>query len=47
MQYFVKNDKIHKYPVPNDCHVEYTGEKLHSIPPDGPEKCDHCFNLPR
>lgn len=43
MQYFVKNDKTHKYPVPSTCSVKYTGEKLHDTPPAGIEKCDHCF----
>ncbi|MCC6127484.1 MAG: hypothetical protein IT426_21205 [Pirellulales bacterium] len=48
MKYFVKNDKVHKYPVPSSCNVKHTGEKLHDSPPAGYEKCDHCFtNLPR
>ena len=47
MKYFVKNLKVHKYPVPNNCKVEYTGEKLHDEPPAGYEKCDDCFKLPR
>jgi hypothetical protein len=47
MQYFVKNDKVHKYPVPSNCKIVYSDEKLHADPPEGPEKCDDCFNLPR
>ncbi len=47
MQYFIKNGKIHKYPVPSECNVEYTGEKLYDEEPSWPEKCDHCFDLPR
>jgi len=47
MKYFVKNLKIHKYPVPSNCKVKHTGETLHSTPPTGYEKCDDCFNLPR
>lgn len=47
MKYFVKNLKVHKYPVPLDCKVKYTGEPLHDNPPQGYEKCDDCFNLPR
>jgi len=48
VQYFVKNLKVHKYPVPDDCKVTYTGETLHYSPPEGYEKCDDCFpELPR
>ena len=47
MKYFVKNLKVHKYPVPSTCKVKYTGEKLHDSPPAGCEKCDDCFRLPR
>jgi hypothetical protein len=48
MAYFVKNSKIHKYPVPSSCTVKYDGEKKYDTPPAGYEKCDHCFtNLPR
>lgn len=48
MKYFVKNSKVHKYPVPNSCTVKYTGETLYDNPPQGYEKCDNCFReLPR
>lgn len=48
VKYFVKNLKIHKYPVPNRCKVKYTDEPLHDSPPASPEKCDDCFpELPR
>jgi len=47
MKYFVKNLKVHKYPVPSKCKVKHTGEKLHDKPPAGYEKCDDCFGLPR
>lgn len=43
MKYFIKNDKIHKYPVPSTCSVKYTGEKLHDTKPKGYEECEHCF----
>lgn len=46
MSYFVKNLKVHKYPVPATCNVQYTGENLHDSIPSGYEKCDHCFGLP-
>jgi len=47
MKYFVKNLKVHKYPVPAQCKVKYTGERLHDDIPQGYEKCDDCFKLPR
>jgi hypothetical protein len=47
MAYFVKNDKVHKHPVPAGCKVKYSGEALHVTPPAGYEKCDDCFKLPR
>ena len=47
VKYFVKNLKVHKYPVPSRCKVVYTDEKLHDTPPAGTEKCDDCFQLPR
>jgi len=47
-KYFVKNNKIHKYPVPASCDVKHTGEKLHDYEPAGYEKCDNCYpELPR
>ncbi len=48
LQYFVKNDIIHKYPYAR-CPVVYTGETLYDDPPIGIirviryEKCDKCF----
>jgi len=48
VKYFVKNLKVHKYPVPDSCNVDYTNETLHDDPPIGYEKCDNCFlELPR
>lgn len=47
-KYFVKNQKVHKHPVPPTCTVGYSGETLHDQPPAGYEKCDNCFtDLPR
>jgi hypothetical protein len=46
VKYFIKNTRVHKYPVPSSCHVEYTGEKLYDTIPEGYDKCDHCFGLP-
>jgi len=48
VKYFVKNNKVHKYPVPDRCKVVYTREPLHDTPPAGYEKCDDCFpELPK
>ena len=48
VKYFVKNLKVHKYPVPSKCKVIYTTETLHDSPELGYEKCDDCFpELPR
>jgi hypothetical protein len=48
MEYFVKNLKVHKHPVPSTCNVQYTNEHLYYTPPAGYEKCDNCFTeLPR
>jgi len=40
------NSKIHKKPVPRNCTVVSTNQKLHPIAPSGYEKYDHCFNFP-
>lgn len=45
-KYFVKNLKVHKYPIPSRCKVHHTGEPLRDTIPKGYEKCDHCFGLP-
>jgi hypothetical protein len=42
MQYFVKNDMVHTYPVPSSCEIKYTGEKLYPTKPKGYEKCKGC-----
>ena len=45
-QYFVKNKKVHKYPVPNSCHVKYENQKLYDSDTEAmkhaDEKCDKC-----
>ena len=45
VEYFVKNLKIHMYPVPIRCTVRYTKEKRYKFSPKGYEKCDKCFRL--
>ncbi len=44
-KYFVKHEKVHKYPVPSNCNAKRESEKLHTTIPAGTEKCDHCFEL--
>ena len=41
-QYFIKNKKIHKYPI-LDQHVEFKGEKIYGTPVEGYTKCKKCF----
>jgi hypothetical protein len=46
--YFVKNDKLHKDPPENGCSAKKdANSKTYNSPPQGYEKCDRCFNLPR
>jgi hypothetical protein len=47
MQFFVKDNKIHKYPQPSKCKVKYAREKLLNSMPAGYEKCEDCFGVPR
>lgn len=44
--YFIKDMKVHKYPVPSKCDEEYNGEKLYGAIPEGSYvKCNKCFDL--
>ena len=44
--YFIKDMKVHKYPVPSKCEEEYNGEKLYGAIPEGSYvKCNKCFDL--
>lgn len=45
VKYFVKDEKMHKYPAPETCKVKHTGEKLHDEPPAGYDKCSQCFGF--
>jgi len=42
-EYFVKNSKIHRYPIPKNCNVRYEKDKRYKLPPQGYEKCYNCF----
>lgn len=41
--FFVKNRKLHKYPVPDRCGANYEDEKLWDYVVDGPEECIYCL----
>jgi len=45
VQYFVHETRVHKYPIPENCNVHYTGQPLHDSPPLGYDKCNKCFAL--
>ena len=43
MQYFIKDDKLHRYPVTKRCNVNHTGETLRDSIPHGVEQCVYCL----
>ena len=43
MKYFIQDDLVHEYPVPNNCDAVYDNERLYDKPPRGCEKCAYCF----
>lgn len=45
VKYFVKDEKVHKYPAPKTCKVKHAGEKLQDEPPVGYDKCSQCFAM--
>lgn len=45
VKYFVKDEKVHKYPAPKTCKVKHAGEKLQDEPPAGYDKCSECFAM--
>lgn len=49
VKYFLKNEKLHKYPLPETCDVQYGNEELYENPPQATAQaaCKKCFsNLP-
>ncbi len=42
MLYFVKENKLHQYPVPKRCKEVYTKEQLRDTIPHGVEECPYC-----
>ncbi len=43
MLYFVKENKLHQYPVPKRCKEVYTKEQLRDTIPHGVEECVYCM----
>jgi len=44
MLFFVKDAKLHRYPVPRRCGVSHKGEPLRDTIPHDVEKCVQCLN---
>ena len=45
MSYRVNGDRVHKHPPQNGCNND-SGKIVDEIP-EGMDKCDRCFGLPR
>ncbi len=45
MSYMLIGDRVHKNPPTNGCNAS-SGKIISSIP-EGKDKCDRCFGLPR
>lgn len=43
MMYFVKDNTIHRFPVPQRCRVQREKEQLRDTIPHGVEKCIYCL----
>jgi hypothetical protein len=51
VKYWVKGDRIHKYPVGKNCTAIRKDEPLYDTVEEakrhgGKDMCDHCFELP-
>jgi hypothetical protein len=48
VKYFLKDGKLHKYPLPKNCDVTYSDEELYDDPPKGmsDSACGKCFTFP-
>ena len=44
MQYFVKENQIHRYPEPRLCSVRHEHEILRDTVPHGVKKCEYCMH---
>ena len=43
MLYFVKENKLHRYPVPLHCNVKYGNEVIRDTITHGVEQCEYCL----
>ena len=43
MLYFIKENRIHKYPVPPRCAAKYEQEQLRDTIPHAAEECLYCM----
>ena len=44
MLYFVKDNKLHRYPTPKRCDIKRENEKLRDTIPRELEQCIYCMN---
>ncbi len=44
MLYFVKDNKLHRYPAPKRCGTQHEEEKLRDTIPREVEQCIYCMN---
>jgi hypothetical protein len=44
MLYFVKENKLHRYPLPQRCGEKYEKEALRDTIPHGVEECPYCLH---
>lgn len=45
MLYFVKDNKIHRFPVPKRCSAKRSSEPLRDTIPRNVEECEYCMRL--
>ena len=45
MLFFVKENRIHKYPIPHTCGATRNNEVLRDTVMHGVEECPYCFRL--
>ena len=45
MLYFIKDNKLHRYPTPSRCSAKYENEQLRDTIPHTAEECAYCLRL--
>jgi len=43
MHYFIKDNKLHCYPIPKSCGVKFQNEILRDTIPLNVEQCNYCM----